>query len=127
MPKPTAELWTKLAKEFETQWNFPNCIGAIDGKHVNIRAPWNSGSQFYNYKKFFSVVLLAVADANYPFVVVDIGAYGRNSDSGILSSSRLGQSLNIHWIYHLINVCQVRQKHCHMFLLEMRLSRYMNT
>ncbi|XP_050552278.1 uncharacterized protein LOC118277359 [Spodoptera frugiperda] len=94
MPKPTAELWTKLAKEFETQWNFPNCIGAIDGKHVNIRAPWNSGSQFYNYKKFFSVVLLAIADANYRFVVVDIGAYGRNSDSGILSSSRLGQSLN---------------------------------
>lgn len=75
MPKPTAELWSKLAKEFETQWNFPNCIGAIDGKHVNIRAPWNSGSQFYNYKKIFSVVLLA--DANYRFVVVDIGAYGR--------------------------------------------------
>lgn len=93
MPKPTPELWTKIEEEFKTKWNFPNCIGAIDGKHVNIRAPWNSGSLFFNYKKFFSIVLLAVADANYNFVVVDIGAYGRNSDSGILSGSKLGQLL----------------------------------
>lgn len=37
--------------------------------------------------------MLAVADANYKFVIVDIGAYGRNSDSGILSGSKLGQLL----------------------------------
>lgn len=83
MPKPTTESWVKIEDDYRRLWNFPNCIGAIDGKHVNIRAPWNSGSLYYNYKKFFSTVLLAITDAKYKFIVVDIGAYGRNNDSGI--------------------------------------------
>ncbi|XP_039763780.1 uncharacterized protein LOC120636389 [Pararge aegeria] len=79
MPKPTEETWSQIEEGFKNIWQFPNCIGALDGKHVQIRSPHNSGSQFYNYKKSFSTVLLAVVDANYKFVIVDVGAYGRNS------------------------------------------------
>lgn len=93
MPKPTEELWATIEEDFRNIWHFPNCIGAIDGKHITIRAPHKSGSQYYNYKKFFSTVLLAVVDAKYRFVVVDCGAYGRNSDGGILSNSKFGQKL----------------------------------
>lgn len=93
MPKPTESSWSQIEEDFKNLWNFPNCIGALDGKHVVIRAPPNSGSRFYNYKKTFSTVLLAIVDANYKFVVVDVGAYGRNSDGGILSNSKLGQKI----------------------------------
>lgn len=44
---------------------------------------------FYNYKQYFSIVLQAVADANYKFVCVDIGGYGKQSDGGTFMSSSL--------------------------------------
>ena len=50
-----------------------------------IQCPFNSGSMFYNYKLYFSVVLLAVASADYRFVMVDVGAYGNSNDSGVLN------------------------------------------
>nr|CAI5862121.1 unnamed protein product [Callosobruchus analis] len=36
------------------QWNFPNCIGALDGKHIMIQVSKQSGSRFLNYKKPFN-------------------------------------------------------------------------
>jgi hypothetical protein len=50
--------------------NVQNYIGAIDGKHVTITKPNDSGSQFFNYNKFFSMVLMAVADVDYRFVSI---------------------------------------------------------
>lgn len=93
MPPPTEEMWKKVEEGYRNTWNFPNCIGALDGKHVNIRCPINSGSDFYNYKGTYSVILLALVDANYKFIAIDVGSYGRNSDGAVFSNSELGKSL----------------------------------
>lgn len=45
-----------MARGIENRWNFPNCRGSIDGKHIRIVKSANSGSFFYNYKEYFSVV-----------------------------------------------------------------------
>ena len=77
LPVPLEVEWHSIADDFFMRWNFPNCIGAIDGKHIMNQCPVNSGSLFYSYKSYFSIVLLVVASADYRFVMVDIGAYGR--------------------------------------------------
>ncbi|XP_069818349.1 uncharacterized protein [Dendropsophus ebraccatus] len=90
MPSPTEETWRQVAAGFQTVANFPHCLGAVDGKHVRVQQPPHSGSRYYNYKKFFSVVLMAVADANCKFVAIDVGAYGSTGDSRVLQTSQIG-------------------------------------
>ena len=93
MPVPTMADWKTIAQTFHQRWNFPNCVGAIDGKHVVIQSPFKSGSLFRNYKKTFSIVLLAVVDANYIFRVVDVGGYGKSNDAATLYHSAFGEAL----------------------------------
>lgn len=80
-------------QDFYTLWNFPNCCGAMDGKHIVIRCPSKSGSEFYNYKKDYSVILLAIVDANYKFIYIDVGTNGRVNDALVFSKSTFNEVL----------------------------------
>ena len=53
---------------------FPNCVGALDGKHILKRPPADSGSYYFNYKGTHSIILLVVVNADYEFVYIDVGA-----------------------------------------------------
>ena len=87
----TEEEWLNIANGFEETWNFPHCIGALDGKHIRIECPKMTGTYYYNYKGFYSIVLLAICDSNYCFTLFDLGHYGSNNDSGVLSKSKMGE------------------------------------
>nr|CAH7762571.1 unnamed protein product [Callosobruchus chinensis] len=68
LPK-TPQEWMMVERQFNDLWNFLHCMGAMDGKHVVIQAPSNTGSDFFNYK--------------------DIGCKGRISDGGIFKNTAL--------------------------------------
>lgn len=94
MSTPTEEMWKNIANDFFRMWNFQGCIKALDGKHVTIQAPPNTGSMFFNYKKTFSIVLLALVDAHCNFITVNVGAYAKSSDAGVFANSNLGKALH---------------------------------
>lgn len=93
IPVLSTHKFLEIAAGFEKYANFPNVIGAIDGKHIRTKQPPNSGSMFFNYKGYFSTVLLAMCDANYCFTYIEVGSYGKSSDAGIFKNSILFDKL----------------------------------
>lgn len=91
IPFPSEEIFATIADKYFKKWNYPNCIGGIDGKHVRIVCPAKTSSLHYNYKEFFSIVLMAIVDPEYKFIAIDVGAYGREGDSGVYSRSTFGK------------------------------------
>lgn len=59
----------------------------MDGKHISIISPSGCGSEFFNYKGRHSMVLLAIVNADYQFIMCDFGTNGRISDGGVLQNT----------------------------------------
>ena len=93
MPQ-SPEQWYEISKAFMEKWNFPNTLGSIDGKHVALRGPHHSGSSFYNYKNYLSIVMMGLVDAEYKFIYLDVGCNGRISDGGVFAGCSLAEAMN---------------------------------
>lgn len=44
--------WLHVANRFNEKWNLPNCLGAIDGKHIRLKCPRLGASMFFNFKVY---------------------------------------------------------------------------
>ena len=89
----TEQEWKQIAEDWYEKWDFPHTVGAIDGKHVACKAPPNSGSLYYNYKGFFSIILFAMVDSDYKFIYIDTSGNGSASDAQIYNASDLKDGL----------------------------------
>ena len=102
-PPQNQQDWKNIGHEFFKEWGFPNCLGALDGKHIAIECPGYSGSEYFNYKGFFSIVLMAMCDAKYCFTLVDVGNYGKDNDAQIFNNSAMGRAfINGHSLPYVI-------------------------
>jgi hypothetical protein len=90
MPLPTtAADWKRISDGFLEKWNFPHTLGALDGKHIACKCPPSSGSTYFNYKKYYSIVLLALVDYDNKFILSDIGGRGAASNAKLRNESDL--------------------------------------
>jgi len=85
--------WIHVGNEFERKWDFPNCMGAVDGKHVKITPPTGSRSFYWNYKGLNSSVLMSIANANCEILYCDIGTDGRVPDGGVIENTKFYEKL----------------------------------
>ncbi|CAH1968364.1 unnamed protein product [Acanthoscelides obtectus] len=51
MPDVSEDSWLNIATQFYDRTDFPNCIGAVDGKHIRLKKPDKTGTEFYNYTR----------------------------------------------------------------------------
>ena len=65
----------------------------MDGKYISLFHSKGSGSEYYNYKEFFSLVMLALVDQDYKFTFIDVGCQGRISDGGVYSNCSLSNAI----------------------------------
>jgi hypothetical protein len=84
--KPAREILEEAARGLDEKWDFPNCVGIIDVKHVTLTCTKKSGSQYFFYMQSFSFVLMTIVGPDYKFVCAHIGGFGNNSE---------GRNLNI--------------------------------
>lgn len=77
------------------KWQFPHCIGALDGKHIEIQPPYGSGTNFYNYKGTRSVVLTAIADADYQFIYIAVDTKPQVSDGAVWNDCSFNKCLEL--------------------------------
>ena len=90
-PIVTAQQWKSVADGFLQCWQFPHYCGALDGKHCTVQKPLRTGSLFWNYKKSFSIILIALVDSNYKYIMIDVGAAGSQGDSNTFRDSAFSQ------------------------------------
>ena len=81
----TQEEWKSISNHFESIWNFPHCIGVLEEKHVVMQAPYNSGPH--------SIVLMAICDAHYRIVIVDVGDSDHRRDGGVSLNSSFSKAM----------------------------------
>ena len=83
----TPDEWRPIAEQFARRWNVHHAVGTLDGKHIAITCPKQAGSNYYNYKQFHSIILIALVDAEYKFSWVDVGSMGSAGDANVFNNS----------------------------------------
>lgn len=98
--------WEGIVNEMFVELNFLYCIGVFDGKYVMIECFFNGGFEYFNYKGYYSIVLLVMCDVNYCFIMVDVGSYGKDNDVSIFNEFVIGKGF-VNGFFDIFDVSEV--------------------
>lgn len=92
MAIPSTDKWKAIANRFNELWDIPNCLGAIDRKHIRIQKLHNTGSRNYNSKNH-SIILMAACDADGLFTMIETRYACSGNEGGAFQNLSL-----THWL-----------------------------
>ena len=67
----TEEEISKTMNEMESLWQCTCACAAVDGCHIPCKCPPGgamSRKEYFNYKNFYSIILMGIVDAKYRFL-----------------------------------------------------------
>ena len=89
---PESELeFTEKLQDMKSLWHFGYAFCAADGSHLPIKLPEGGDEARKSYrcfKNFYSIVLMAMVDANLRFIWASCGFPGNSHDSTIFQSTQ---------------------------------------
>lgn len=92
LPSPDNVNWSQIVEDYQQIHNIPNCLGAIDGKHISIKCCVNKGTpRSKQHQK--NVVMIATCDAHCIFTTLDLGTYGLKDCATVFPDSKFGSQL----------------------------------
>lgn len=92
MPETENE-WLKIAEQYQKKWQFNNCVGCMDAKHILVVKPKEDSPQYQNYSDSYSVLLFSIVNADYEFIYIHTGTPGSLSAGPILESTKFYEKL----------------------------------
>lgn len=78
--------------------HLPNCIGYIDGSHINLEeAPLDDPESYFTRKQRYAIQLQAVCDNNKMIRSIFVGYPGSVHDARVFANSEIGKIQKNFW------------------------------
>ena len=74
---------------FLAKWGVPQCVGATDGCHIPITSPAMHRTDYYNRKRWYSIILQGIVDHSYRFININNGCPGSVHESCVFAQSAI--------------------------------------
>ena len=95
----TSEELKRAVNHMERMWQCTCAFAAVDGTHIPIKYPpggAEAAKEYFNYKNFYSIILMGVVDARCRFLWANCGSPGSSHDATVFKASSLHQKLSNH-------------------------------